>query len=128
VITILVVDDDPSIRFLLREILENERYTILEAGNGQAALDAIGSGALPDIVMTDLMMPVMTGAELIVRLRSQASTARIPIVVVSSNPEAVKDLAVDAIVTKPFNPANLTARVRAVAGAAQRAQPVGGTT
>ena len=115
-ITILVVDDDPSIRFLLKEILERERYTILEAGNGQAALDAIRSGALPDIVMTDLMMPVMTGAELIARLRSQASTAGIRIVVVSSNPEAVKDLAVDAIVTKPFDATDLAKRVRAVAG------------
>ena len=117
-ITILVVDDDPSIRFLLREILERESYTILEAGNGQLALDAIGSGALPDIVMTDLMMPVMSGAELIVRLRSEARTATIPIVVVSSNPEAIKNLAVDAIVTKPFGAANLADRVRAVASRA----------
>ena len=113
-ITILVVDDDPSIRFLLRQILENERYSILEAGNGQAALDVIGSGANPDIVMTDLMMPVMGGAELIVRLRAGANTSMIPIVVVSSNPEAVRDLAVDAIVTKPFGAADLAARVRTI--------------
>ncbi len=118
--TILVVDDDPSIRFLLRQILEHERYTVLEAGNGQAALDAISSGALPDIVTTDLMMPVMTGAELIVRLRSQASTAKIPIVVVSGNPEAVKDLIVDAIVTKPFGAADVAGRVRAIAGEVRR--------
>lgn len=114
-ITILVVDDDPSIRFLLRQILENEQYTVLEAGNGMAALDAIRSGAHPDIVMTDLMMPVMSGAEMIVRLRSEASTAKIPIVVVSGNPEAVKDLSVDAIVTKPFGAADVASRVRAIA-------------
>lgn len=127
-ITILVVDDDPSIRFLLRDILESERYTILEAGNGQAALDAIGSGVLPDIVMTDLMMPVMSGVELIVRLRADPRTATIPIVVVSSNPEAVKNLAVDAIVTKPFGAADLALRVRAVAGRARSGQPAGGAT
>lgn len=61
-IKILIVDDDPSIRFLLRSILEGEGYSVLEAGNGQAALNAITSEAVPDIVMTDLMMPVMTGS------------------------------------------------------------------
>lgn len=126
-ITILIVDDDPAIRFLLRTILENEGYIILEAGNGEAALAAIGSEALPDIVMTDLMMPLMTGAELIVRLRSEARTAKIPIVVVSSNPEAVKNLGVDAVVTKPFTAANLADRIRVVAGHSKQRQPLGGT-
>jgi CheY-like chemotaxis protein len=127
VTTILIVDDDPGIRSLLRAILENEGYTVFEAVNGEAALAAIAS-QVPDIVMTDLMMPVMTGAELIVRLRSEARTARIPIVVVSSNPEAVKSLAVDAIVTKPFNAAKLADRVRAVADHSNRGQPIGGAT
>jgi len=122
-ITILVVDDDPGVRFLLRTILENEGYGILEAGNGEAALAAIGS-QVPDVVTTDLMMPVMTGAELIVKLRSAAATAKIPIVVVSSNPEAVKNLGVDAFVTKPFTASNLADRVRAVAGQLNRGQPV----
>jgi CheY-like chemotaxis protein len=126
--TILVVDDDPSIRFLLRAILEAESHTILEAGNGQAALEAIDSGPLPDIVMTDLMMPVMSGAELIVRLRSEARTARLPIVVVSSNPEAVANLAVDGIVTKPFTAADLAARVRALSGRTKQGQPTGGVS
>lgn len=127
VITILIVDDDPSIRFMLRTILENEGYTILEAGNGEAALAAIRSESLPDIVMTDLMMPVMTGAELIVQLRSEVRTAKIPIVVVSSNPHAVKDLAVDAIIAKPFNAVKLADRVRVVADLSKRGQPMGGT-
>jgi CheY-like chemotaxis protein len=119
VITILIVDDDPSVRYLLRLILENEGYTVLEAGNGEAALAAISSETLPDIVMTDLMMPVMTGAELIVRLRSEPRTSKIPIVVVSSNPDAIKHLVVDAVVTKPFTAANLADRVRVVAGGAK---------
>ena len=126
-IRILVVDDDPSIRFLLRAILEGEGYSVLEAGNGQAALNAIAGEALPDIVMTDLMMPVMSGAELIVRLRSDARTAGLPIVVVSSNPEAVENLAVDAIVTKPFKAGDLADRVRAITGRAKQGQAAGGT-
>ena len=56
-ITVLIVDDDPGIRFLLRTILEDEGYRVLEAGNGEAALAAIGS-QVPDVVTTDLMMPV----------------------------------------------------------------------
>ena len=122
-ITILVVDDDPGIRFMLRAILENEGYAVFEAGNGEAALAAIGS-RIPDIVTTDLMMPVMTGAELIVRLRSEERTAGIPIVVISSNPEAVESLGVDATVTKPFSAARLADRVREVAGQTRRGQPV----
>lgn len=113
VTTILVVDDDPGIRFMLRIILEHEGYAVLEAGNGEAALAAIGA-RVPDIVLTDLMMPVMSGAELILRLHSEASTAGIPIVVVSSNPEAVESLGVNASVTKPFSAPEITDRVREV--------------
>lgn len=123
--TILIVDDDPGVRMLLRTILELEGYTILEAGNGAAALAAISS-RLPDIVMTDLMMPVMTGAELIVRLRSESRTAKIPIVVVSSNPEAVRSLGVDATVTKPFIASHIADGVRLVAGHAKRGRAMSG--
>lgn len=128
VTTILIVDDDPSIRFLLRSILEYEGFTVAEAGNGAAALEAIKSEALPDIVMTDLMMPLMTGVELIGRLRAEARTAKIPIVVVSSNAEAVKNLGVDAIITKPFSAAKLAESIRAVAGHPTREQTIGGVT
>ena len=113
--TVLIVDDDPSTRFVLRLILERDGHKVLEAGNGAAALDLIRSDPLPDIVMTDLMMPVMTGIELIRQLRSEPRTAKVHIVVVSSNPEAARSLGVDAIVTKPFTAAKLADRVRAIA-------------
>jgi CheY-like chemotaxis protein len=117
--TILIVDDDPSTRFVLRLILEREGYQVFEAGNGAAALDMIRPGPLPDIVMTDLMMPVMTGMELIRRLRSEPRTAAIPIVVVSSNADAAQNLQasgdVDAIVSKPFTASKLADRIRAMA-------------
>jgi len=115
--TILIVDDDPSTRFVLRLILEREGYKILEAGNGAAALDMLRPDPLPDIVMTDLMMPVMTGVELVRRLRSEPRTSKVHIVVVSSNPEAAQSLEVDAIVTKPFTAAKLADRIRTVAAA-----------
>ena len=115
--TILIVDDDPSTRFVLRLILEREGYKVLEAGNGAAALDMIRPDPLPDIVMTDLMMPVMTGVELVRRLRSDPRTAKVPIVVVSSNPDAAQSLEVNAIVTKPFTAAKLADRIRSIAAA-----------
>jgi len=115
--TILIVDDDPSTRFVLRLILEREGYKIVEAGNGAAALDMIRPDPLPDIVMTDLMMPVMTGVELVRRLRSEPRTAKIRIVVVSGNPEAAHGLEVDAIVTKPFNAVKLADRIRTIVAA-----------
>jgi len=115
---ILIVDDDPSTRFVLRLILEREGYAVVEAGNGQAALDLIAPDPLPDIVMTDLMMPVMTGVELIRRLRSDPRTAGIRIVVVSSNADAAASLQsrgqVNAIVSKPFAAGKLADGIRAV--------------
>jgi len=119
--TILIVDDDPSTRFVLRLILEREGYDVVEAGNGAAALDLIRPDPLPDMVMTDLMMPVMTGVELIRRLRSEPRTATMRIVVVSSNPEAAESLEVDAVVTKPFTASKLADRIRAVVN-----NPIGG--
>ena len=116
---ILVVDDDPSTRFVLRLILEKEGYEIIEAPHGEAALDVIRSDPLPDVVMTDLMMPIMGGLELIQRLRAEPRTASIRIVVVSSNPEAARSLKasglVDAIIGKPFDAAILAGGIRAVA-------------
>lgn len=117
---ILVVDDDPSTRFVLRMILEREGYAVVEAGNGQAALDLIKPDPLPDIVMTDLMMPVMTGSELIRRLRSDPRTAAIRIVVVSSNADAAASLQsagqVNEIFSKPFTAGKLADGIRAILG------------
>jgi CheY-like chemotaxis protein len=115
---ILIVDDDPSTRFVVRLILEREGYVVVEAGNGQAALDLIKTDPLPDVVMTDLMMPVMTGGELIRRLRSDLRTAAIRIAVVSSNADAASSLwssgQVDEIFGKPFTARKLADGIRAI--------------
>jgi CheY-like chemotaxis protein len=117
---ILIVDDDPSTRFVLRLILERAGYAVVEAGNGQTALDLTTPDPPPDIVLTDLMMPVMTGVELIRRLRLDPRTAGIRIVVVSSNADAAASLLsrgqVNAIVSKPFTASKLADGIRAVLG------------
>ena len=108
---ILVVDDDPSVRFLLRMIFESSGYDVTEAQNGVAALILIVD-ATPDLVVTDMMMPVMDGGELIKRLKSEPRTARLPILAVSGNPEARESAgAADAVMGKPFDRSALLAAV-----------------
>jgi len=115
---ILIVDDDPSTRFVLRLILEREGHEILEASDGVKALEILNSEPLPDIVTSDLMMPMMSGFELVHRLRSDARTSAVPIVVVTSNPDAALSLAsarmVNAIVSKPFTAAAFAESIREV--------------
>jgi CheY-like chemotaxis protein len=122
---ILIVEDDPSLRSMLRLIFELAGYEVVEAADGRAALDLVGASQLPDIVTTDLMMPVMNGNELIRRLRSEPRTALIPIVVVSANAEAAEGAQAseraDALVSKPFIPASLVKVVQSLEiGAADR--------
>jgi CheY-like chemotaxis protein len=114
---VLVVDDSPDIRFLIQGVLSRDRqYEVVEAVHGQAALDAIAVPPLPDIVVTDLMMPVMTGMELVRRLRQDPRAAGIRILVVSSNVDSaegdeVRDLA-DGVLSKEFLYSKLLAAVR----------------
>lgn len=96
---ILVVDDEPDQRALLRRIFERAGHEVRDAGHGAAALAAVRQSA-PDLVVTDMMMPVMDGPELILRLRAEPTTAGIPILAASGD----GDLAggADAIVAKPY--------------------------
>jgi CheY-like chemotaxis protein len=117
--TILVVDDDPDTRRLFRFVLEHAGHEVVEAANGEAALDMINPDPLPDLITTNLTMPILNGEGLIERLRSEPRTSSIPIVVVSSNPVAARALQssglVEAVVIKPFNPFALEACIRAIA-------------
>jgi CheY-like chemotaxis protein len=117
--TVLVVDDDPSTRSLLRLIFETAGHAVVEAAHGKAALDTMQQSALPDVIVTDLRMPVLSGVELIKQLHSEPRTAAIPIVVVSADSEAAWTLRasglVDAVVRKPFDVYALVNRIGSVA-------------
>ena len=103
---VLVVDDEPDIRFLIRHILELGGHSVTEAPNGSVALARILESP-PDLVVTDVMMPIMDGAELIRRLRADPRTAHLPILAVSGNP--LNAGAADAVLSKPFSPRELAA-------------------
>jgi two-component system KDP operon response regulator KdpE len=111
---ILIVDDEPPIRKLLRMGLTTQGYQILEAPNGKAALDLLKQR--PDLVILDLGLPDIQGHELLRTIRSRNES--VPIVVLSSRgDEAGKvqalDLGADDYVTKPFGMDELLARMRA---------------
>ena len=124
---VLVVDDDAGTRSLLRLLLEIEGHVVVEAAHGEEALKIIGPYVLPDVVVTDLMMPVLGGLELIERLQAEPMTAAIPIVVVSGNAEAALALktsgAVAAVVRKPFIASAFAECIRAIAGGPMTTAP-----
>jgi two-component system, chemotaxis family, chemotaxis protein CheY len=86
----LVVDDSMLIRHTVCRFLEERGFRVEAASNGQEALDTLAR-VKPDLIVTDMQMPKMGGAELIAVLRSQASTAKIPIVVVASQQAALEE-------------------------------------
>jgi circadian clock protein KaiC len=107
---ILVVDDEPDERFLLRRMFEREGYEVLDAPDGAAAL-AIVRESRPDLILTDMMMPVMDGAELIRRLRSDPATAGIPIMASTGDPGLAGSA--DVVMSKSLPLEDLAAAVRA---------------
>ncbi len=121
---VLVVDDDPGVRFALRTLLQSTGVTVHEAADGADALAMIDRTA-PDLVLLDLYMPVVDGFEMLARLRARPATAMIPVVVMSGTEseeveERVFALGADDFVTKPFRPRALAARLRALLQRAER--------
>ena len=108
---ILVVDDEPDLRYLLRRIFVRAGHEVTDAGHGATALQAVRASA-PDLVVTDMMMPVMGGAELIRRLRVDPATAGIPILAATGNAELAGGA--DAVLPKPYQPGQLLAAANAL--------------
>ncbi len=110
---VLVIDDEPPIRKLLRMGLGTQGYEILDAPNGKTALELMAKG--PDLVILDLGLPDIDGLELLRRIRQQNES--VPIVVLSSRGDEggkvqALDLGADDFVTKPFGMDELLARIR----------------
>jgi two-component system, OmpR family, alkaline phosphatase synthesis response regulator PhoP len=115
---ILVVEDEPDIRELVRYNLEQEGFRVVEAADGERAL-ALVLQEKPALLMLDLMLPGMDGLRLCRMLRERAETADIPIVMLTARAAEIDrvlglEMGADDYVTKPFSPRELVARVRAV--------------
>jgi two-component system, OmpR family, KDP operon response regulator KdpE len=120
--TVLIVDDEPQIRKLLRVVLEQESYRTLESDSGRHGLSEIALRR-PDVVVLDLGLPDIDGMEVLKRLRQWS---QLPVLVLSvrDGPEdkvAALDAGADDYVTKPFDATELLARLRAI----QRRVPSG---
>lgn len=112
--TILICDDEKDIRSALRIYLTTEQYRVLEAENGEEAL-AILSRETVHLILMDIMMPLMDGMTATERLREQYTIPVILLTAKSEDTDKILGLTVgaDDYVTKPFNPMELLARVRA---------------
>jgi Tfp pilus assembly pilus retraction ATPase PilT/ActR/RegA family two-component response regulator len=115
---VLVTDDEPITRMLIKLLLEREHFQVLEATNGREAVE-IATREHPDLLMIDLNMPEMDGYEAIGRLRRDLSLATLPIVVITSEEgpgveRRVLQLGADDYIVKPFDPEVLLSRVNAV--------------
>ena len=110
--TILLVDDEYSIVEVLTHLLEEEGYTVVTAANGRDGLDR-ASEKVPDLVITDLMMPIMDGDELLRELRKSAALRKVPVILITSAPApGFRDLPWADLVAKPFEFEDLLRAIR----------------
>src|SRR5438552_1055118 len=121
---VLVVEDEPDIRRLIVLHLERDGFRCRTASNGPEALRA-ARAVVPDLVVLDLMLPELDGLEVCRQLRRDASTAAVPIIMLTAKSDEVDrvvglEIGADDYVSKPFSPKELVARVRAVL---RRARP-----
>ena len=112
---LLIVDDEKLIREVINEYAKLENFEIMEANNGEEALDIVNRENI-DLIILDIMMPKMDGLTF---LREMKKTKDIPVIILSARGEEYDkltgfDLNADDYITKPFSPKELMARVKAV--------------
>jgi DNA-binding response OmpR family regulator len=118
-VRVLVVEDDPNVRGLLRTLLEAEGYAVDTASDGLGALGQAAASS-PALVLLDLVMPDLGGLRVLELLRDDPVLERIPVIVVTGHEEALHGvrtlLGTDNVFFKPFAVAELLSRVAAVTG------------
>src|SRR5574341_1043694 len=112
---ILLIDDDPLVRHIVKKALADGNYTIAEAGSGTEGLER-ARACRPDLVLLDVMIPDIVGYEVCHRLRQTSSTANVPVIMLTALgniSEKIRGLqaGADDYITKPFDPRELRTRV-----------------
>ena len=113
--TVLIVDDDEDIRTVIRMRLERLSYRIIEAGNGNEALQLIRSH-LPDVVLLDLQIPQVQGMQILETLRMDTTFDSIKVIVITGEDQAAMDAlqhGAFASLSKPFRPLELVEKIMA---------------
>ncbi len=113
---VLVVDDDPDIRETLRFVLEEAGYRVYSAENGKDALEVLaGADPLPGLILLDLMMPIMSGDEMLRALKAVHALAHIPVTIVTASGAPMPPLATGLL----KKPVDLDVLLRVVARSCQ---------
>ena len=110
--TVLIVEDDPDTREMLTSFLQMEGYLTEAAANGREALDRLSGGVIANVIVLDLMMPVMDGWQFRRRQIEDARLAKIPTIVVSAaGRDRMAQVSADAYLAKPIDMDELLSRV-----------------
>jgi len=100
---ILAVEDDPDIMSLLSEVLADEGYQVVSARRGEDAVEAAQSASV-GLMLLDLGLPDLHGNDVLVRLKSNPATSDLPIIVITANPQDLRNSSfVEAVIPKPFD-------------------------
>jgi DNA-binding response OmpR family regulator len=115
---VLIVDDKGEFRKLTKTILSS-RYEVESAENGIAALSLLQSGYLPDVIVSDIMMPGLGGSDFLEQIKNSGAFKDIPVIMLSSidkSEEKIKHINMGAhdYLEKPYNPAELLARIESI--------------
>jgi CheY-like chemotaxis protein len=103
---ILVVEDEEDIRFCIKEILEDEGYSVALASNGKEALDILEKKKNPRVIFLDLMMPIMNGTEFIRTQQAKEDFSQVPVVIMSADREIqrkTQEMAASTYLAKPID-------------------------
>lgn len=116
--TLVIVDDEPAIRMLLKQYFTGQ-YDIVTLDNGAQAVQWLSTATESPVIVLDLNMPELSGMEVIARVRASAVHAKAPVIVLSSKESSADRIAclkagADDYVVKPFNPEELDVRIAAI--------------
>jgi two-component system, OmpR family, alkaline phosphatase synthesis response regulator PhoP len=125
---ILIIEDEKDICDLLEYYLKKEGYEVQSSRDGQSGLEKASKGNF-DLVLLDLMLPQVDGLEICRRLRSQASTAALPIIMLTAKTEEMDrvvglEIGADDYITKPFSPREVQARIKALHRRLEKPLPI----